>query len=386
MKILHIITGLATGGAERALYTLLSAGLAKRFDCAVMSLSTEGTIGAPIRALGVPVHTLEIRAGIPGPGAMVRLRRHVMAFRPDVIQGWMYHGNLAASFAAWSAPGRPRLAWNVRQSLYDLAKEKPLTRQVIRANRVLCHHPDAIVYNSNLSRIQHERFGIATKRGIVIPNGVDSTLLRPDLASGMEVRRELGIDPEALVVGHVARFHPMKDHAGFLRVAVDVAKQVAEARFLLIGRNVGPNNPALFGIIPPDLMPRFIFSGERRDVPRLMQAMDVLCSSSSWGEAFPNVLGEAMACGVPCVATDVGDSASIVGETGIIVPPSDGKALARALTNMLRKSPKSRAGLGHDAKQRINAHYSIEETVESYTKLYERMAGRTLSVPTQSAR
>lgn len=385
MKVLHIITGLTTGGAERALYTLLSAGLAKRFDSAVLSLSNEGTIGAPIRALGVPVYTLDMRAGVPGPGALLELRRQVRALRPDVIQGWMYHGNLAASFAAWLAPGRPALAWNVRQSLYDLGDEKPLTRQVIRANRALSRHTDAIIYNSKLSRAQHERFGIAINRGVVIPNGFDSNLLRPDLTSGAEVRRELGIDPDALVVGHVARFHPMKDHAGFLRAAVEVAKQVTEARFLLVGREVGPNNPALTGIIPPDLMPQFIFSGERQDVPRLMQAMDVLCSSSSWGEAFPNVLGEAMACGVPCVATDVGDCASIVGETGIIVPPSDSKALARALTNMLGKSPKALAALGQDARQRIDAHYSIEVIVDSYTKLYERMAEGALRVPAQSA-
>lgn len=374
MNLLHIITGLQTGGAERALYALLSGGLAERFDCAVLSLSGDGKMGAPIRTLGVPVHTLDMRAGVPGPEALLRLRRHVRQLRPDAIQGWMYHGNLAASLAACLAPNRTALAWNVRQCLYDVCHEKPLTRQVIRANRMLSRRPDAIIYNSRLSREQHELFGFAADRGVVIPNGFDLTRLRPDSGCGAAVRREFGLNTEVPVVGHVARFNPMKDHAGFLRAAVAVARHVPRARFLLVGREVGPENPALAGIIPADLMPRFIFSGERRDVSRLMQAMDVLCSSS-WSEAFPNVLGEAMACGVPCVATDVGDSALIVGETGLLVPPSDSAALARALTTMLEKRPEARYDLGRDARQRIAKYYSLDASVERYTPLYEDVTG-----------
>ena len=373
MNLLHVITGLTTGGAELALYRLLSGGLAERFDCAVLSLRDEGTVGASIRELGVPVSTLGIRRALPGPGALSRLRRLVRTFRPDLIQGWMYHGNLAALVAARAAPGRPVPVWNVRQSLYDLNAEKPLMRGVIRANRALSPGADAIIYNSQVSRAQHETFGFRSARGTVIPNGFDLTRLHPDPETALAVRQELGFGPSALVVGHMARFDPMKDHVGFLRAAVALAGRLPQARFLLTGSGVTADNPAFRGIVPPELTARFHFLGERRDVPRLMQAIDLYCSSS-YSEAFPNVLGEAMATAKPCVATDVGDSAIIVGETGIVVRPSDHTELARALAAMLERSPEERRKRGIAARERIATHYRLDAITERYVQLYASMS------------
>lgn len=372
LRILHIIIGLSTGGAERALFNLLSGGLAESFECAVLSLTDEGTMGAPIRALGVPIETLGMRAGLTGPGVLIRLRQQVRAFRPDLIQGWMYHGNLAASLAARLAPGQPALVWNIRQCLDDLGKEKWLTRQVIRANRAISGRTNTIIYNSYLSRDQHEAFGYDRARGVVIPNGFSPDRMTPDPKAAEEVRHEFSLPEAAPIVGHVARFHPIKDHATFLRAAVEVARRVPEARFLLVGREVTPDNPALAGLVPPDLMARFIFTGERQDVPRLMQAMEVFCLSSL-SEAFPNVLGEAMACAVPCVTTDVGDSATIVGETGLVVPPSDSAALVRALTDMLERPSGERRVLGLAGRDRIAEHYCLDAIAERYARLYEGM-------------
>lgn len=374
MKIFHIITGLATGGAERALYNVLAGGLAKEFDCAVLSLGDEGTMGPLIHALGVPVSSLGMRAGLPGAAALLQLRHQVRAFRPDVVQGWMYHGNLAASLAAWLASGTPAVAWNVRHSLYELRAEKTLTRQVIRANRLLSGHADAVIYNSHLSCRQHESFGLASASATVIPNGFDLERLAPDAEAGAAVRAELGLAPDALVVGHVARFHPMKDHASFLRAAVRVAQASPAARFLLVGRQVSPDNQALAGIIPADLMERFVFTGERPDANRLMRAMDVMATSSAWGEAFPNVLGEAMACGVPCVATDVGDSREIVSDTGMVVPPRDSEALADALLSMLGKAPTERTALGHAARLSVERRYALVQVVDRYAQTYRDIA------------
>lgn len=370
MRILHIITSLSTGGAQQALYNLLSGGLAHRCDCSVLSLRDEGTIGAAIDAAGVPVHTLDLHPGRPSPAALVRLARLLRSLRPELIQGWMYHGNLIARLAAGMLPVRPVLAWNVRQSLYDLEAEKPLTRAVIRINRACSKGADAIVYNSHRSREHHERFGFASARAHVIPNGFDLTRLCPDSQTALAVRRELEFGPDALVVGHIARFHPMKGHETFLHAAVELAKRLPRVRFLLAGSEVTADNPALRERVPPELMTRFRLLGERRDVPRLMQAIDVYCSSSC-SEAFPNILGEAMASGRPCVATDVGDSAAVVGETGIILPPSDGTELARALTAMLQESPEERRRRGAAARARIAAHYSLDAIVERYARLYE---------------
>ena len=372
VRVLHIITGLSTGGAERALYSVLAGGLAKRYKSAVISLNNEvGTFGEKIQELDVPVYSLGMRRGIPGPLVLFRLRALVRDFQPDIIQGWMYHGNLAASAAAVLALGWPAVAWNVRHSLYGLEDEKRFTRWIIRAGRVLSSWTDAILYNSRVSREQHEVFGFCAERGHVIPNGFDLEWLRPDRSVVARIRREFVIPKSAVVVGHVARFHPMKDHLSFLRAAVRLAESFPNVRFLVVGRNVGLNNPALAGIVPEALVERFVFPGERSDVRELMRAMDVLCTSSAWGEAFPNVLGEAMACGVPCVATDVGDSAVIVAESGLVVPPRDSGSLTEALAAILQMSSEKRIAMGCAARERIEEHYGLGSIVEQYASLYE---------------
>jgi glycosyltransferase involved in cell wall biosynthesis len=374
MKLLHIITGLSTGGAERALYNVLAGGLAQSGKSVVLSLRDKGAYGQKIRDLGVPVYTLGMQRGVPGPLAVTRLRRLVRSLRPAIVQGWMYHGNLAAWLAQRMAPGRPALAWNIRHSLYGLSGEKRATRQVIRANRWLSGAPDALLYNSHLSRHQHEAFGLRSDKGQVIPNGFDLAALGPDPVGARAVRASLGIPEEALVIGHVARFHPMKDHARFVRAAVRAAQSREDVHVLLVGRDVVAANAALATHVPEPLGARFHWLGEREDVHGLMRAMDVLCLSSAWGEAFPNVLGEAMATGVPCVATDVGDSALIVGDTGVVVPAEDDNALFNGLMTLLDKAPAERRALGRGARERIESHFGLAAVVNEYANLYENLA------------
>lgn len=375
MRVLHLITGLSTGGAQRALHNLLEGGLGHKYDSAVLSLQDEGSMGSRIRELQVPVHQLHMRRNIPTLGTVMRLRQIVRQLQPDVIQGWMYHGNLSACLAAHLAPNNPSVVWNIRHSLYDLKAEKPLTRHVIRANRLLSANPQGIIYNSSLSRIQHEAFGFQSSKASLIPNGFDLQQLQAKQETGAAVRHELSLPLNAIVIGHVARFHPMKDHASFLKAAVRVAQEHPLVRILLVGREVSLQNPALAGIVPPRLVDRFVFMGERNDAHRLIQAMDSFCLSS-WSEAFPNVLGEAMACGIPCVTTDVGDSGDIVQDTGMIVPASDTDSLAVALETMIRKSPQERRTLGRAARARVENHYSLDAVVERYSDLYETLPKR----------
>lgn len=366
---LHTITGLSTGGAERALYNVLAGGLASEFESTVISLRDRGTFADQIEALGVSVYTLGIRGSLSLPRVIYRLRRLAKEVKPDLIQGWMYHGNLAATLAASGSPTSSRVIWNIRQSLDQISKEKRLTAQVIRGGRAFSRSVDGIIYNSHRSFCQHTHFGFDAQHAHVIPNGFDLDEFRLDPALGQSVRAHLGVPQNALVVGHVARFHPMKDHPNFLRAAVLVAQKNSCAHFILVGKDVGPTNAALSDIIPKNLLDRFVFTGEQNDPASFMQAMDVLCSSS-WSEAFPNVIGEAMACALPCVVTDVGDCAVIVDNTGIVVPPSDSQALAEGLLTMLEKSQAERDQLGHAARSRIKGHYALTQVVSRYTELY----------------
>ena len=329
-------------------------------------------MGQYIRALGMPVTTLGIRKGQPLPSSLMMLHRVVREFRPDLIQGWMYHGNLAATLARTLAPGRPVLAWNVRHSLYDLNHEKTMTRQVIRANRFFSSVPDILLYNSQLSRKQHEAFGFSSMNGRVIPNGIDVKRFCFSSDANKRVRAELGIPEGIQVVGHVARLHPMKDHPTFLRAAVVLALRYPEIHFLLSGRDVSLENKALAQLIPAQVRDRFHLLGERSDVSDLMNAMDIFCQSS-WSEAFPNVLGEAMATGVPCVATDVGDSAIVIGDTGVVVPPRDENALVAGIESLLTIPLEERHKLGASARARIEANYTLGTIVEQYAALYESL-------------
>jgi glycosyltransferase involved in cell wall biosynthesis len=368
--MVHIITGLATGGAERALYNLLIGGLKEKFNIAVVSLGDEGTYGPRIQELGLPVIALGIQRAINWPTAFTRLRSIINHFAPDIIQGWMYHGNLAASIASWLANGHPSVTWNIRHSLYSLGLEKPLTRQIIKTNRLLSNKADMIIYNSRLSRNQHEAMGFEGKSARMIPNGFDVMSLRPDPDIRKVIRSSMSIPEESIVIGHVARFHPMKDHVSFLRAAVQLAKKLPVVRFLLVGRKVTLGNQKIAGLVPPNMLDRFYFLGERADVPSLMQAMDVLCSSSAWGEAFPNVLGEAMASGVPCVATDVGDSSHIVDNTGIIVQPSNSEELENGLLTMLLMTKDERVAMAKAARARIESVFALPGIVDQYAKYY----------------
>ena len=370
MKVVHIITGLSTGGAERALYNLLQGGLSADFESHVISLSDAGTIGPQIDALGVPVITLGMKAGRPSIAGFLKLRSVIKNLQPDLVQGWMYHGNLCATVAQLFCSQKVPVVWNIRQSLYQIEREKGLTRQVIKANRFLSKSVDMLLYNSQLSRQQHEAFGFVESSGMVIPNGINCQQFHFSIEARQRVRAELSISKDSLVVGHVARFHPMKDHANFLQAAELIAAHRPTVHFVLSGRDVDWNNADLKRSIPTSLHNRLHLLGERRDVADLMSAIDIL-SSSSWGEAFPNVLGEAMAVGLPCVATDVGDSAYIIDDCGVVVEPKDKAVLAAGIELLLAMPDEERLMMGARGRRRVEDKFALRAIVEKYAQLYK---------------
>jgi glycosyltransferase involved in cell wall biosynthesis len=376
-KSLNVITGLKTGGAEMMLFKLLSRIDYGIHKARIISLIGGGPMRERMLSIGVAVDTLNMRRGIPSLMALWRLREIVSRYRPDLIQGWMYHGNLAASIAGWFCPNNPPVVWNVRQSLYDLKHERLFTRWVIRVNAWLSVRADTIIYNSLTSARQHEEFGFDASRTHIIPNGFDTEVFRPDENARSSVRRELGVADNAVLIGLIGRYHPMKDHANFLNAAALLDKDLPNVLFLLAGYEVDVNNPTLGPMIEAlGLGGRVFLLGERGDMPQLHAALDI-ATCSSWSEGFANVIGEAMSCGVPCVVTDVGDLAWIIGDTGRVVVARDPVALAAAWRDLLALGHNDRQTLGARARQRVIENFSLEAVVQQYQDLHECLIART---------
>jgi glycosyltransferase involved in cell wall biosynthesis len=371
-RILHVITGLATGGAEIMLLKLLSAN--RNSHCqAVVSLKDEGTMGPRIKELGVPVYSLGLRPSPPNPFRVFSIKSIVRQFHPDIIQGWMYHGNLAASFASLTSQHAVAVLWSIHQSLDDLNTQRLLTRGVIRIGSSLSRYADGIVYVSRRSAKQHQAFGYRPKKQVVIPNGFECQVFRPNSSAREQLRAELGVAHDAILVGLIARYHPVKDHAGFLAAARLVGQQYPKARFVLVGSGVDEQEP-LFAKVQQDgqLRNRVFLLGERSDVPYLTAALDISCSAS-WGEAFSTTIGEAMACGVPCVVTDVGDSAEMVQESGMVVPPRNPEAMAEAIVRLIEAGTDCRRKLGLAARQRIEKEFSLPAIAGRYEEFYREL-------------
>ena len=369
-RVIHIITDLDTGGAEMMLYKLLTSLRNEAVDFLVVSLMNRGDITERIEALGVKVETLYLKQGQrPGLKTIKKLNKIMRVYNPDVVQGWMYHGNIAATiavFLCWPFRKKVKLFWNIRQTLYNLDSEKRQTRWLIVLGRWLSFLPHGIIYNSSLSLKQHAAIGYSEKKNHMIPNGFDLEKFSSNKTNYQGFRKELGVSDNAILIGHISRLHPMKDHVTLLKAINRVAKEISnyeethKVLFLLVGHNVTidlSNNAAIH------------FLGERSDIPRIMSALDVLVSSSAWGEGFPNVIGEAMASEVPCVVTDVGDSAHIVGKYGKVCPVGDDRCIAESLLQFI-KNEKQRKIAGQQSRKRIKKYYSIDKIKKEYLKVW----------------
>ncbi len=368
--VIHLINGLETGGAEKALFNLINGGLEKKYTNHVISLSNLGKIGPDIQALGVPVTTLNMKGVWSVLPALLKLHHTIKEINPDIIQGWMYHGNLAALFARKMTKCKSALIWNIHHTLYDIKLEKLMTRQVIRLNRLFSSSPDMLLYVSQQSRKLHENYGYKPETGFVLPNGTDVDKFSFSQATGKKIRAQLDVPDDARVVGHAARLHPMKNHPMLIQAAVIIASKSPDVHFLFAGKGVASDNDKLTTMIPSSIESRIHLLGERNDISELMCAMDVYCLSSSWGEAFPIVLGEAMSTMIPCVATDVGDSELIIGDTGVIVPPDNLEAFVEGIEDILSMPREERNLMGKNARTRIEKNFSLVAIVEQLNSIY----------------
>ena len=313
--------------------------------------------------------------------ALLRLARRLRALDPDLVHTWMYHADLIGGLAARLA-GIDAVAWNIRNSDLSRASSSRSTRMVVRANALLSRRlPRRILCCSERAMQIHVAIGYDPARFELLPNGFDLSLFRPDPRARAAVRAEFDVADDAPLIGLVARWHAQKNHRGFVLAAAKLLRTHPDARFLLVGDQCDTHNPVLQQWLrEAGVTETFRLAGRRDDIARMTAAFDIATSASISGEAFPNVLGEAMACAVPCVATDVGDSAAIVGGTGRIVAPDDVDALADAWSSFLRLGPGERAALGESARRRVSENFELQAVADRYERAFIALArpvGRT---------
>jgi glycosyltransferase involved in cell wall biosynthesis len=357
LRVLHVITGLDIGGAEGML-SALATSPDEDVEHHVVSLKSGGFHGAALRDAGIGLDELGLSPQRPDPRALWRLARLIRRIRPDIVQGWLYHGDLAALLGlALSGRRRTtRLAWGVRCSNLDMDAYGSSLRLVRAACARLSHRPDIVIANSQAGLAAHLALGYCPRRTAVIYNGIAVERFAPDPARRAAVRRSLDIEERAPVIAHVARLDPMKDHQTLL-AALD---RLPGVHCLAIGTGTEtlPDRPNLHRL------------GRRDDVSLFLPAADFIVSSSAYGEGFSNALAEGMASGLPAIATDTGDARELVGDTGMIVPPRAPDRLAAGIKSLIGENERERRERRERSRRRIEESFSLARAVSGFRAAY----------------
>lgn len=373
LHVVHVISGLGQGGAEAVLNRLLMAP-AHGIRHTLISFTDEGLYGASLRDAGINVITLGMKPGRITPSDFLALRRQLIQLKPDVVQTWMYHADAIGGLAARMA-GIRHIAWGIRNSGESLKSSSKTAWLLARiCGLVSGWLPQTIVCCAQGARARHEQWGYDANKMVVIQNGYDLTRWQPDPQARERLRRQWKLDADARVIGFVARFNPLKDHRSLIQ-ALARSKQAGLAlHCVLVGKGLDIDNAQLMQwLSEAGVTDQVILLGMRDDVPDIMNALDVHVLSSL-AEGFPNVVAEAMACGVPGVVTDVGDAAVIVGDTGWVAPPQDAAALVGAIGHAFAAiETQGREAISTQVRERVLQEFSLPKMVERYEQTWRAM-------------
>ncbi len=366
---MHIISGLATGGAEAMLLKLIGTANPKTHQHFVISLMDMGTIGKKLMR-HCPVYCIDLKRNHPSPLAIAKLVFLVRRLQPDLIQGWMYHGNLAACLCGQIL--NKRYFWNIRASLSSRTSYPFLTRFIVNLNRRLSKRVECIIANSHQAIKEHKQAGFSKHNWLYLPNGFECANL--EMKKVGERRTTFGkkLPSDAFIFLHAARYHPFKNHLGFVAAVSKLMKKDQRLFCIMAGNGVDSRNEELMSsLVRSGVRERFQLMGDVDNMSTLYEEVDYLILNSLWGEAFPNVLGEAMSFGVPCITTAVGDSAEIVGDCGWTCAVASPEELTQAMIEATELAPTDYIQLSARCQARVRERYEIKQVSEAYENAYE---------------
>lgn len=364
--IVHIITSLDVGGAERSLANLVLDLDRCKFNNIVISLKDLGFWGPILHKQGIEVIALNMQCTSNSLQGLITLWRVLRKIKPDYVQGWMYHANIVALLIGKLA-GVPKIYWNIRCSLMDLSKYSFFTRVTFKLGKIFSKWPTGIINNSKNSIQEHIESGYINNNLIYIPNGFDIQIFKPNSHGYLQFREKYNLPKDCIIIGMIARFDPMKDHQTFIEAAGILAKENKNVYFVCAGKDVNKENVALqVAINKHDLQEKIILLGLQKNLHQLYPAFDYLAQTSIFGEGFPNVVAEAMACGVACFVTDVGDSLTVIGDCGHIIEKQDAKQIANTWQKVIQQNNVNRDKI----RARIVDYFSIEKCISAYSEVY----------------
>ncbi|NVD44398.1 glycosyltransferase [Qipengyuania atrilutea] len=368
LRVLHFISGLGPGGAEHMLVRLVEN--TPELNHHVLSLTGPGELSPALEAAGAVLLEGRKREGLWNT-FLLQTAKAVRTVQPNVIQGWMYHGNLASLFAVRTRSKQP-LVWNIRQQVPIAQTAKLHQQAAIRLQARGSRFADAIIYNSSAAACGHEAIGFKPAKRRLIPNGFDTNIFRPDSEARRSVRNELGLSDDTLAIGLVARFDPWKNHAAFFSVCARLLESRDDLVFVLAGKDMTANNPHVNSLVSRIPSRNLRLLGDRRDVPRIVCGLDI-ATNVSLGEGFPNAVGEAMSCAKFCVATPVGATPTLIENCGLIASGTDEAEIYLALLRAVDMGHDQRDAVGKAARVRIQNHFSIQAVAQQYAELYREL-------------
>ncbi len=373
MKILILIRALTTGGAERQA-ALLAKGLKRRgHQIKIVVFYGGGALEADLAETAIPIIDLGKKGRWDTAPFLWRLGRALQQEQPDVLYSFLTVSNLLNGLFCPFAPPC-KAVWGLRASNMDPTHYDWIHCFTMALEARFARHADLIIANSQAGRDFAVTHNFPSERMTVIRNGIDTAKFRPDIPAGKRVREEWGISPSHRLIGLIGRLDPMKGHSNFIHAAEQLSAQYPNLRFVCVGEGPVDYQTLLQTEARAlGLGENLCWVGIRQDMPAVYNALDLAVSASLFGEGVSNMIGEAMACGIPCVTTDVGDSAWMVGETGVVVIPGQPEALAQGIQTQLERLERQGESLGLAARQHIETHLSVDALIDNTIHALERL-------------